>query len=108
MVMLGLGRPSARDRPTNEDIPSIHSSPPNKSASDIVGPITRSKAKQLEKEMHSQVNANIVLNNQIILDHPMHLSTCFNVLRNDGVHECAWDDDGFCSPNLWNMEPGRA
>jgi hypothetical protein len=71
-----------------------------------VGPITRSKAKQLEKEMHSQVNANLVLNNQIILDHPMHLSTCFNVLRNDGVHERAWDDDGFCPPNLWNMEPG--
>jgi hypothetical protein len=41
------------DKDDNEDIPSIHSSSPNKSASDIVGPITRNKAKQLEKEMHS-------------------------------------------------------
>jgi hypothetical protein len=38
----------------NEDIPSIHSSPhPNETASDIVGPITSSTAKQLQKEMHS-------------------------------------------------------
>jgi hypothetical protein len=25
----------------------------------------------------------------------MLLSTCFNVLRNDGVHEQAWDEDEF-------------
>lgn len=85
----------------DEDIPSSHSSPPpNKSASDIVGPITRSRAKQLEKEIHSQVNANLVLTNQITLDEPMLLS----VRRNDGVHE----DDGFCPPNIWTKEPGRA
>jgi hypothetical protein len=72
----------------SEDIPSIHSTPPpNETAFDIVGPITRSRAKQLEKEMHSQVNANLVLNNQIILDAPMLLSTCFNILRNYGVHK---------------------
>ena len=94
---------------SNEDTSSINSSPPpNETISDIVGPITRSRAKQLEKEMHSQVNANLVLNNQIILDDHMLLSTCFNVLRNDGVHEWAWDDDGFCPPNIWTKEPGRA
>jgi len=93
----------------NEDTSSINSSPPpNETISDIVGPITRSRAKQLEKEMHSQVNANLVLNNQIILDDHMLLSTCFNVLRNDGVHERAWDDDGFCPPNIWTKEPGCA
>ena len=90
----------------NEDIPSIHSSP-NETTFDIAGPITRSRAKQLEKEIHSQVNANLMLNNQIMLNGPMLLSTCFNVLRNDGVHEQAWDDDGFCPPNI-SKEPGRA
>ena len=55
--------------------------------------------------MHSQVNANLVLNNQIILDDHMLLSTCFNVLKNNGVHERAWDDDGFCPPNIWTKEP---
>jgi hypothetical protein len=53
------------------------------------------------------VNANLMLNNQITLNEPMLLSTCFNVLRNDGVHEQAWDDDGFCPPNICK-EPGRA
>ena len=92
----------------NEDIRSIQSSPyPNEDASDIVGPITRRRAKQLEKEMHSQMNANLMLNNQIILNEPMLFSTCFNVLRNDGGHERAWDDDGFCPPNICK-EPGRA
>jgi hypothetical protein len=90
----------------NEDIPSIHSSP-NEATLDIAGPITRSRAKQLEKEIHSQVNANLMLNNQITLNEPMLLSTCFNVLRNDGVHEQAWDDDGFCPPNICK-EPRRA
>ncbi|WVZ80688.1 hypothetical protein U9M48_028145, partial [Paspalum notatum var. saurae] len=69
----------------NEDIPSIHSSP-NETTLDIAGPITRSRAKQLEKEIHSQVNAN---------------------LMNDGVQEQAWDDDGFCPPNICK-EPRRA
>jgi hypothetical protein len=90
----------------NEDIPSIHSSP-NETTLDIAGPITRSRAKQLEKEIHSQVNANLMFNNQITLNEPMLLSTCFNVLRNDGVHEQAWDDDDFCPPNICK-EPGRA
>jgi hypothetical protein len=93
----------------NENIPNIHSSPPPiETASDIVGPITRSRAKQLEKEMNSQVNANLVLNNQIISDEPMLLSTCFNILRNDGVHERAWDDDGFYTPDIRTKELGRA
>ncbi|WVZ75954.1 hypothetical protein U9M48_023966, partial [Paspalum notatum var. saurae] len=90
---------------TNEDIPSIHSSP-NETTLDIAGPITWSRAKQLEKEIHSQVNANLMFNNQITLNEPMLLSTCFNVLRNDGVHEQAWDDDGFCPPNICK-EPRR-
>jgi hypothetical protein len=90
----------------NEDIPSIHSSP-NETTLDIAGPITKSRAKQLEKEIHSQVNANLMFNNQITLNEPMLLSTCFNVPRNDGVHEQAWDDDDFCPPNICK-EPGRA
>jgi hypothetical protein len=51
----------------NEDIPSIHSSP-NETTFDIAGPIIRSRAKQLEKEIHSQVSANIMFNNQITLN----------------------------------------
>jgi hypothetical protein len=35
----------------------------NIDALDIGGPITRSRAKQLEKEIHSQVNANLMFNN---------------------------------------------
>ncbi|XP_062230062.1 uncharacterized protein LOC133927630 [Phragmites australis] len=106
-----VGEPESRTTPSqegeaNEDIPSIHSSP-NETTFDIAGPITRSRAKQLEKEIHSPVNANLMLNNQIMLNGPMLLSTCFNVLRNDGVHEQAWDDDGFCPPNI-SKEPGRA
>ena len=61
--------------PNNEDIPSIHSSP-NETTLDIAGPITRSRAKQLEKEIRSQVNSNLMF-------------------RNDGVYEPAWDEDGF-------------
>jgi hypothetical protein len=78
----------------NEDMPSIHSSS-NETPLDIAGPITRSRAKQLQKEIHSQVNANLMLNNQSMLNEPMFLSSCFNVLRNDGVYEPAWDQDGF-------------
>ncbi|WVZ63794.1 LOW QUALITY PROTEIN: hypothetical protein U9M48_013399, partial [Paspalum notatum var. saurae] len=76
------------------DIPSILSSP-NETTLDIAGPITRSRAKQLEKEIHSQVNANLMFNNQFMLDESMLLSSCSNVLRNDGVYEPAWDEDGF-------------
>jgi hypothetical protein len=92
-----VGEPESRTTPSqegeaNEDIPSIHSTP---NTLDIAGPITRSRPKQLEKEIHSQVNANLMINNQITLNEPMLLSTCFNVLRNDGVHEQAWDENGF-------------
>ena len=80
--------------PNNEDIPSIHSSP-NETTLDIAGPIARSRAKQLEKEIRSQVNANLMFNNQFILNESMYLSSCSNVLRNDGVYEPAWDEDGF-------------
>ncbi|WVZ52320.1 LOW QUALITY PROTEIN: hypothetical protein U9M48_003392 [Paspalum notatum var. saurae] len=105
------GKPESRTTPSqegeaNEDIPSIHSSL-IETTLDIAGPITRSRAKQLEKEIHSQVNASLMFNNQITLNEPMLLSTCFNVLMNDGVHEQAWDDDGFCPPNICK-EPGRA
>ncbi|WVZ58323.1 hypothetical protein U9M48_008604 [Paspalum notatum var. saurae] len=93
------GKPESRTTPSqegeaNEDIPSILSSP-NETTLDIAGPITRSKAKQLEKEIHSQVNANLMFNNQFMLNESMLLSSCSNVLRNDGVYEPAWDEDGF-------------
>jgi hypothetical protein len=78
----------------NEDMPSIHSSS-NETPLDIAGPITRSRAKQLQKEIHSQVNANLMFNNQSMLNEPMLLSSCFNALRNDRVYEPAWDQDGF-------------
>jgi hypothetical protein len=113
-LLLLVGESESRTTPSqegeaNDDNPSIHSSPPPyEITSDIVGPIARSRAKQWEKEMHSQVNANLVLNNQIILNEPMLLSTFFNILRNDGVHERAWDDDGICPPNIWTKELGHA
>ena len=93
------GKPESRTTPSqegeaNEDIPSIHSSP-NETTLDIACPITRSRAKQLEKEIHYQVNANLMFNNQFMLNESMLLSSCFNVLRNDGVYERAWDEDGF-------------
>jgi hypothetical protein len=72
----------------NEDMPSIHSSS-NETPLDIAGPITRSRAKQLQKEIHSRVNANLMFNNQSMLNEPMLLSSCFNVLRNYGVYEPA-------------------
>ncbi|XP_072150055.1 uncharacterized protein [Setaria viridis] len=94
-----LGEPESRTTPsqegeTNEDIPSIHSSSPE-TPLDIAGPITINRAKQLEKEIHSQVNANLMFNNQFMLNEHMLLSSCSNVLRNDGVYEPAWDEDGF-------------
>jgi len=78
----------------NEDMPSIQSSS-NETPLDIAGPITRSRAKQLEKEIHSQVNANLMFNNQFMLNEPMLLNSCSNILRNDGVYEPAWDEDRF-------------
>jgi hypothetical protein len=84
----------SQDGEANEDMPSIHSSS-NETPLDIAGPITRSSDKQLEKEIHSQVNANLMFNNQFMLNEPMLLSSCSNVLRNDGVYEPAWDEEGF-------------
>ena len=78
---------------SNEDMPSIHSSS-NETPLEIAGPIT-SRAKQFQKEIYSQVNANLMFNNQSMLNEPMLLSSCFNVLRNDGVYEPAWNQDGF-------------
>ena len=75
-------------------MPSIQSSS-NETPLDIAGPITRSRAKQLEKEIHSQVNANLMFNNQFMLNEPMLLNSCSNILRNDGVYEPAWDEDRF-------------
>nr|XP_034591764.1 uncharacterized protein LOC117853544 [Setaria viridis] len=94
-----VGEPVSRTTPSqegeaNEDIPSIHSSS-HETPLDIAGPITRSRAKKLEKEIHSQVNANLMFNNQFMLNEPMLLSSCSNVLRNDGVYEPAWDEDVF-------------
>ena len=79
-----FGEPESRTTPSqegeaDEDIPSTQSSPPaNKSASDIVGPITKSRAKQLGQQMHSSVNAKLMLTDQIISDHSILLSTSFN------------------------------
>jgi hypothetical protein len=50
---------------SNEDIPSIHSTP---NTLDIAGQITRSRAKQLEKKIRSQVNANLMINNHTTLN----------------------------------------
>ena len=64
---------------SDKDTPSTHSSSvPNKSASDIVRPITKSRAKQLGQQMHSSVNAKLMLTDQIISDHSILLSTSFN------------------------------
>ena len=44
----------------DEDIPSVDTSPiPKQNAIDIVGSITRQRAKQLEKKINAQVNANL-------------------------------------------------
>jgi hypothetical protein len=82
-----VGEPESRTTPSqegeaNEDIPSIHSTP---NILDIAGPTTRSRPKQLEQEIHSQVNANLMINNQIRLNEPMLLSTCSMFL---GMIEC--------------------
>ncbi|KAG2606099.1 hypothetical protein PVAP13_4NG144671 [Panicum virgatum] len=46
-------RTTPQEGEANEDIPSIHSSP-NETTLDIAGPITRSRTKQLEKDIHSE------------------------------------------------------
>jgi hypothetical protein len=64
------GSDSTKSTLGNEDMPSIHSSS-NETPLDIAGPITRSRAKKLQKEIHSQVNANLMFINQSML------SLCF-------------------------------
>jgi hypothetical protein len=66
----------------------------------IVGPVTRMRGKQLEKEIHSQVNANLILINDNISDQSVLSNCCLNILGNDGVYPSAWDDDGFFPPTL--------
>jgi hypothetical protein len=86
----------------DEDIPSIDNNIiKNKDATNIVCPVTWKRAKQLEKEIHSQVNANLILINDNISDHLMLPSCCLNILRNDGICPRAWDDDGFNPPTVW-------
>jgi hypothetical protein len=45
--------------------------------------------------MHDQVNTNHILNKDNISNYSVLPSSCFNILRNDGLHENVWDDDGF-------------
>ena len=85
---------------TDEDIPSVDTSPTSKqNAIDIVGPITRQREKQLEKEINAQVNANLSFVTNNVEDSSMYSDCCFIILRNDGAHESAWDDDNF-SPQV--------
>ena len=84
----------------DEDIPSVDTSPTSKQNSiDIVGPITRQRAKQLGKEINAQVNVNLSFIRNNVEDSSMHLGCCFIILRNDGAYESAWDDDNF-SPQV--------
>jgi len=86
----------------DDDIPGIDNNIiKDKDATNIVGPVTRKRAKQLEKEIHSQVNANLILFNDNISDHSMLPSCCLNILRNDGICARAWDEDGFNPPTVW-------
>ena len=95
-----LGKSAAAS--LDEDIPGIDNNIiKDKDATNIVGPVTRKRAKQLEKEIHSQVNANLILFNDNISDHSMLPSCCLNILRNDGICARAWDEDGFNPPTLW-------
>ncbi|WVZ75953.1 hypothetical protein U9M48_023965 [Paspalum notatum var. saurae] len=67
----------SQEREANEDIPSIHSSP-NETTLDIAGPITRSRTKELEKEIHSQCTNK----HGMMMD-----SACQIYARNLDVHE---------------------
>jgi hypothetical protein len=69
-------------------------------ATNIVGPVTRMRAKQLEKEIQSQVHADLILINHNNSDQVILSNCCLNIRRNDGVYSSAWDDDGFCPPTL--------
>jgi hypothetical protein len=62
--------------------------------------ITRMRAKQLEKEIHDQVNANITLFNYNTCPKSVLPSSWFNVSRNDGISESARDEDSFSPPDL--------
>ncbi|GJN07674.1 hypothetical protein PR202_ga25522 [Eleusine coracana subsp. coracana] len=53
------------------------------------------RVKQLEKEIHDQVDANLTLINHAISYYFMLLGSCLNVLRNDGPLKSFWDDDDF-------------
>jgi hypothetical protein len=85
----------------DEDTPSIDTKIiKNKNATNTDDPVTRMRAKQLEKEIYSQVNANLILINHNDPDQSVLSSCCLNILRNDGVYPSSWDDDGFCLPTL--------
>jgi hypothetical protein len=58
------------------------------------------RAKQLEKEIHDQVNANITLYNYNTCPKSVLPRSWFNVLRNDGISESARDEDSFPPPDL--------
>jgi hypothetical protein len=91
----------SQEREADEDTPSIDTKIiKNKNATNIDGPVTRMRAKQLEKEIYSQVNANLILINHNDPDQSVLSSCCLNILRNDGVYPSSWDDDGFCLPTL--------
>jgi hypothetical protein len=61
------------------------------------------KAKQLEEEIHDQVNANITLFNYNTCPKSVLPSSWFNVLRTNGISESAWDEDNFSPPELQQM-----
>jgi hypothetical protein len=79
----------SKERENDEDI-----------RTNIAGPITRMRAKQLEKEIHDHVNANITLFNYNTCPKSVLPSSWFNVSRNDGISESAWDEDNFSPPEL--------
>ncbi|GJN03276.1 hypothetical protein PR202_ga20704 [Eleusine coracana subsp. coracana] len=53
------------------------------------------RAKQLEKEMHDQVDASLSLINHAILDYFMLPGSCLNIHRNNGLPESSGDDGDF-------------
>ncbi|XP_062185525.1 uncharacterized protein LOC133889084 [Phragmites australis] len=70
----------------NEDMSSKDPiSKSDTSANDIVGPITRSRSKKLEKEMQAQVNANLYSSNSDISGNMLLSYSSFMILRNDGL-----------------------
>ena len=70
----------------NEDMSSKDPiSKSDTSANDIVGPITRSRSKKLEKEIQAQVNANLYSSNSDISGNMLLSYSSFMILRNDGL-----------------------